>query len=353
MNIHRILILGTTLALTSACTLELGPADDDSSTATNGSGGMTSNGVGGDMGAGGQGGEVDAIVEIASVALIGVTPAEDFAQSGLVTFTLLPKDANGEPVIDARLAVEAPAPAGLTTSVEELTTRAPEEGEAVSTFINLDSSGSMASNDPNELRKDAASQFVNALDPSDLVAVGDFGVGASGPFTQTRLLTDFTTDRMMIDDAIAEVTALGGTPMYASLLEVIDHYEMSGPQNVSRSILLLGDGKPGGTGTLEDVCTSAQAAQIPLNTIGLGPAADGIPTADPDAVKVLRDLADCSGGARSSSTDSRCAAAIWTEVAHTIYKSRPLYEREREKSGAASAQWRVSSIKPTTDPRHL
>jgi len=309
MSFHRIITLGATLTLTlaTACTLELGPADDDGNAGGGGDTGTV--GVGGDDGTGGsdgQGGMDEMpLPDVASVSLIGVTPAEDFAQSGLVTFTLLPKDAMGEAIVDDRLAVAAPAPAGLGTTIEEKTIRAPEEGETVSTFINLDSSGSMSSNDPNELRKDAASQFVNALALDDLVAVGDFGTSPTAPFTQTRLLTDFTTDRLMIDDAIAQVTAAGGTPMYASLLEVIDYYETSGPMNVSRSILLLGDGKPGGTGTLDDVCLSAQAAQIPLNTIGLGPAADGSPSADPDAVKVLRDLADCSGGAYTGVVDAQ------------------------------------------------
>lgn len=299
MTYRRITTLASTLALviTSACTLQLGPGDEDPTDDNLAEGGGDTSGDGGSDGVGG--GEEAPVAQVASVSVIGITPADDFADSGLVTFTLLPKDAAGEPIIDDRLVVEAPTTLdGLTVDVEELTTRQPEEGQAVSAFINLDSSGSMLQSDPNELRKDAAKQFVDALGPEDLVAVGDFGVMGTDPFQHTRLLTDFTTDRMEIDEAVDQVMAIGGTPMYGSLLEVLDYYVTGGPMNVSRSIVLLGDGQPTGLdGTLEEVCTSAQAAQIPLNTIGLGPAADASPTSDPEAVKVLRDLADCSGGA--------------------------------------------------------
>ena len=298
MSYNRIPTLAATFILVaaSACTLELGSGGGDGGggTMADGGGATVVDGGGENVG----GGEEAPVAEVAEVSLIGITPADDFAESGLVTFTLLPKDAAGEPVIDDRLVVDAPVTlGGLTADVQEVTTREPEEGKAVSAFINLDSSGSMIQSDPNELRKDAAKQFVDALAPDDLVAVGDFGMGATDPFDHTRLLTDFTTDRTAIDAAVDEVMAAGGTPMYGSLLEVLDFYGTAGPTDVSRSIVLLGDGQPTGTGTLEDVCASAQAAQIPLNTIGLGPAADASPSADPDAVKVLRDLADCSGGA--------------------------------------------------------
>ncbi len=298
MSYHRIPTLAATLVLVaaSACTLELGSGGDDTGGNTIPDGGAAAIGDGGGENAGGS--VETPLAEVASVSVIGITPADDFAETGLVTFTLLPKDDQGEPVIDDRLMVNAPATlGGLTANVEDVSTREPEEGKAVSVFINLDSSGSMIQSDPNELRKDAAKQFVDALATDDLVAVGDFGMGATEPFDQTRLLTDFTTDRTAIDAAVDEVMAAGGTPMYASLLEVLEFYVTAGPTDVSRSVVLLGDGQPTGTGTLEDACASAQAAQIPLNTIGLGPAADASPSADPAAVKVLRDLADCSGGA--------------------------------------------------------
>jgi len=56
-------------------------------------------------------------------------------------------------------------------------------------------------------------------------------------------------------------------------------------------VLLLSDGAPNSK-TQRDAChNAAKAAQIPIFTVGLGPAAEGAKSVSQDAVKVLRELA--------------------------------------------------------------
>ena len=68
----------------------------------------------------------------------------------------------------------------------------PQPGKQLVTALDLDSSGSMGSNDPARLRVQAAKLFVDQLDAGDLVGVFDFGAGKTPPFSSTRMLADFT-----------------------------------------------------------------------------------------------------------------------------------------------------------------
>jgi len=238
--------------------------------------------------------------------LIGITPHSDFATTGLVEIAILPKDANGEGLIDASLDIELSVQGdNLTVSTEDVTEKEPQPDKELSAVLNLDSSGSMSGNDPSELRKDAAKQFVEALGENDAVAVCDFGAGSSDTFAETRLLSDFTVDRTQAGEAIDLATAQGGTPMFVSVVEVLDFYSVAYPEgDGNRSLLVLGDGQPNGDGSLEDACAKAQDTGIPINTIGFGPAADQSPNVSEQAVKTLRDLASCSGGAYSGVVDA-------------------------------------------------
>lgn len=68
-------------------------------------------------------------------------------------------------------------------------------------------------------------------------------------------------------------------------------------------MLLLSDGAPNSK-TQRDAChNAAKVAQIPVFTVGLGPAAEGAKTVSQDAVKVLRELASETGGSYASAND--------------------------------------------------
>jgi Mg-chelatase subunit ChlD len=243
--------------------------------------------------------EPEALAEVAEAAVIGITPHQDFADSGLVDIAILPKDAEGLAIIDDALdfAVTTLDPNLQATSLN-VTEKEPEPDKELSAALNLDSSGSMSGTDPMGLRREAAKQFVDQLADTDEVGVFDFGPSPTDGFLETRLLTDFTADRALIDAAIDQVTSSGGTPMFQSIVEVLDFYNQAYPAgSTNRTLVVLGDGQPNSGGTLEEACGKAQSTGIPINTIGFGPAADQSENASENAVKTLRDLADCSGGA--------------------------------------------------------
>jgi hypothetical protein len=257
------------------------------------------------------------VPEVKEAFLIGITPHADFAQSGLVDFAILPKDEVGQAIIDTGLEVNISALLPAGTSVMSMDSRAvlPQPGKQLVTALDLDSSGSMGSNDPGRLRVQAAKLFIDQLDASDLVGVFDFGAGKTPPFSSTRMLADFTADGVAAKAAIDLIKASGGTPMYPSIVELMDHFNQQHPAGVaSRSMIVLGDGQPNGGGTLQACCDAAKAAGIPINTIGFGPAADSSPRASTKAVQTLRSLAACSGGAYSGVVEASALNQAFTTM---------------------------------------
>jgi hypothetical protein len=246
-------------------------------------------------------GAVD-VPEVKEAFIIGITPHADFTTSGLADFAILPKDEAGQAVIEAGLevSVSADTPAGTVATGQSTRAVQPQPGKQLVSALDLDSSGSMGGNDPARLRVEAAKQFVDQLDGADSVGVFDFGAGKTDPLGSTRLLADFTTDKALAKAAIDQIKASGGTPMYRSIVEVLDHFNQLHPAGgASRAMVVLGDGQPNGGGTLQACCDRAIATGIPINTIGFGPAADQSPRASKKAVDTLRRLASCSGGAYS------------------------------------------------------
>ncbi len=163
----------------------------------------------------------------------------------------------------------------------------------------------MSGNDPTRLRVKAAQEYIRQLSSDDKVAVCDFGSGSTPPFKRTRLLADFTEDKAAANAAVDKVRASGSTPMFKSVVEVLDYFNGKHPAgSINRSLLVLGDGRPNGGGTLAQACDKAKQTGIRINTVGFGPAADQSPRRSESAVRTLRDLATCSGGAYTSVVDA-------------------------------------------------
>lgn len=237
---------------------------------------------------------------VAEAFLIGITPHDDFKTSGLVDVTVLPKDDKGQAIIKQGITVafDITTPAGTTTTEQSKKVLQPDNSKSLATVLDLDSSGSMATTDPMQLRKEAAKQYVDQLGTSDMVAVYDFGAGSTTGLTASRLLSDFTSDKAAAKTAIDKITASGGTPLFASCVEVLSAFgQKYSAASGNRAMLLLSDGQPSGSGTLQACCDKAKETGIPVNTLGFGPAADSSPSAVPDAVATLRKIANCSGGA--------------------------------------------------------
>lgn len=265
--------------------------------------------------------EEDTSADVAEAFIIGITPHADFRSTGLVDFSFLPKDAEGEALIEAGvgITIAVTLPAATAAQPRARLENQPNPDAQLVAALDLDSSGSMRTTDPGELRKEAAKQFVDQLGRSDEVGVFDFGAGTSPTLRNTRLLADFTSDSATVESAIDQVAASGGTPMYASITEVLKYFDAKYPMGAAnRSLVVLGDGTPNGGGTQAATCAAARETGIPINTIGFGPAADESPRAQTGAVDVLRNLADCSGGAYTGVVEASELSEAFTTFGQAV-----------------------------------
>ncbi len=165
----------------------------------------------------------------------------------------------------------------------------------------LDSSGSMASNDPLGLRRSASIQFVDALLDEDRGAVIDFDSFA------TRL-QGLTSDKALLRAAINRINSSGGTNIGRGVSEGLAALaENTDPSRVQLMILLTD-----GQGSYSTSLTQQAAdANVTIYTVGLGSGVDaalltGIaegtggtyyPVADADDLpEVFREIEDDTGG---------------------------------------------------------
>jgi hypothetical protein len=122
--------------------------------------------------------------------------------------------------------------AGATTASEQI---------AVSLVI--DTSGSMAETDPNNLRKTAADIFVDMLSPEDHVGIVSFATDAAelAPMQQVG----DTANKQTIKSTLASITTVNGNTNYQLALEKAEQQldSLSDP-NIRKVILFLTDGVP-------------------------------------------------------------------------------------------------------------
>lgn len=125
----------------------------------------------------------------------------------------------------------------------------------------IDSSGSMDWNDRNNLRLQAAKEFIDKLGENDRAAVVDFDSSA-------RLYQKFTTDHAMLYNAINRVDKSGGTNLSIGMSLAISQFVSSEYTRTDayKYIILLTDGD----GTYStSYTTQAKDNEITVYTIGL------------------------------------------------------------------------------------
>jgi len=255
---------------------------------------------------------------IDSLDVLGATPSPDFQQDGTVEFSILPMDALGEVVLSEDLDLEVylnevAAGGGLSrareaSSSDELYTvtiqfteaRAPDERPIVYA-LDMDSSGSMADSDPLGLIVPAGQDFIQVT--ADRRAGSEYGIFTFGQgggllFDDTQILEDFTADTDAAEVALEGVSADGSTPLYESALEVMEHFEAQrSGADWQRALVLFSDGEPNsGMVSAQQVISRALELQIPLYTMGLGPASQNAPGSSASAVAVMQELAYTTGG---------------------------------------------------------
>ncbi len=255
----------------------------------------------------------DPNAQVDAVTLVGTSVTSELYSAGAFGVRTIPTKGDGSAVLSNNLAVNirVSSPAGVTVSVDKTECNTPDPGSSVNVGVIIDDSGSMSSSDPSRKRKDAVLSFLKTLRDKDAVLLTDYGqssstgkplrdlvCASSGGGSCAVSAQGFTSDRAALEKAADLIRASGGTPLFESCVQMLE--VMDGVKSGRRAVLLLSDGQPNSM-TQRDACHSAaKAAQIPVYTVGLGPAAEGDKGANDTAVKVLRELASDTSAAYAS-----------------------------------------------------
>ena len=159
----------------------------------------------------------------------------------------------------------------------------------------LDSSGSMADNDPQGLRRSESKKLVDTLLVSDRASVVDFDGSA-------RLAQALTSDKAALKAAIDTIDDSGSTNIGAGVRTGIDSLGAQG--DPARVMVLLTDGDGSYSA---DLTTEAKSKSITIYTIGLGSAVNET---------LLRDIAAGTGGQYFPVADASQLAAAFDEIHH-------------------------------------
>jgi Uncharacterized protein containing a von Willebrand factor type A (vWA) domain len=159
--------------------------------------------------------------------------------------------------------------------------RDPDNSDAVKFYdivLAIDSSGSMSSNDPGNLRKTAAKQFVDAFLPGDQGAVVDFD-------DYSYIRAHLTKEKDTLKAAIDEIDSYGGTDIDSAIdTSIYELLSASASESNDKMIILLTDGY----GTYNaDTTKSAKDNNIKIYTVGLGSGVND---------DLLQSIADQTGG---------------------------------------------------------
>lgn len=144
----------------------------------------------------------------------------------------------------------------------------------------LDSSGSMSSNDPNDLRLLGAKRFTGALIDGDRAAVVDFDSNA-------QLLQGLTTNFTAVNRSIDRIDSSGGTDVGEGMFVANEEFAQTSNESRAKITILLTDGQ-----TFTDTYDPRQQAQraanqnVTIYTIGFGNANQ----------ELLQDIANTTGG---------------------------------------------------------
>lgn len=260
---------------------------------------------------------------IDSVIVVGSNVPEDFRQTGQFSLTAIPESQAGTAILSDIIAaaVEITEPENIIADVG-IGGFNPPSSKPLAVSVDIDGSGSMVWNDPLRLRVSGAQKFVDVLSASGRqfqgAAFAYQGIPDPPSFLFTDILKDFTANADSLKAAFELVAQNGGTPTYESLLEVLNYKELKKPgaQN-ERSIVLFSDGEPNSLALKDSVCALASVLDIPIYSIGLGPASD-VAGNLPAAVFNMREIARCTGGAYAgiSVNNDSTVTAIFSAIAN-------------------------------------
>lgn len=266
--------------------------------------------------------------EADDVVVVGTNVGDDFQETGEFGLSATPLDKGGSSIlsenVDAQVEIDDPedstssssAKASIEARVTVNRVNQPSNDPLAVSLV-FDASGSLASNDPDGLRKEGGKAFVDELESIGReyeAAVFEYSTDLfsscvpdpQAPFDCSYLWQDFTNDAVALKDSIDQVRASGSTPTYGSLLEVLGYSEAERPKaDYEKAIILFSDGQPNDDNLAarrDSVCNvEIPEKESPVWAIGLGAGNDhpDEDNTDPTAVREMNRLASCSdqGGA--------------------------------------------------------
>lgn len=162
----------------------------------------------------------------------------------------------------------------------------------------IDSSGSMTSNDRDNVRKSVTKNFINKLSSSDRGAVIDFDDSA-------RVCSGLTSDKDVLSSAVDRIDSSGGTNLSVGIQAAIDLFTSSSYVNNDslKIIIMLTDGD----GTYSTNLTqTAKNNGIIIYTVGLGNSV---------SVSKLKEMAEGTTGNYYPASDAEKLYGIFDDIA--------------------------------------
>lgn len=181
---------------------------------------------------------------------------------------------------------------------------APEDGSvrgAIDVALVLDTSGSMKG-DPLEHAKAAARQFVAEMGSNDRVAIVTIG---GKPTT----LVGFTSDKLVLDGAIAGLSAGGDTALYDALVKAAALFDDS-PSSQRYVVLLSDGGDTVSSASLDKAVDKMSAVSAPIYAVALSSRRQ-----KPEAVQAL---ARSTQGSMLATDEAAKLTEIFSAIAEEI-----------------------------------
>jgi len=233
------------------------------------------------------------------------TDPATFQQTGSFILELIPSTPQGQSLVTEHWDITSTltAPAGVAPEFVAQQIQPPDT-TASNVALLVDNSESMLQNDPDRLRVTAAQLLWDTLlqqQDNAQVSLLYFGFGplaATPGFTASRLLQSWTSDPTSLTGVLDTLTLGTSSRIYSSALDVIQWFDTTTAPDHRRVLLLLTDGKLNreGGATAAEVLAEAQRVGVSIGTVGLGPASDRGSTTEAEAVTLLQELANGSGG---------------------------------------------------------
>lgn len=193
--------------------------------------------------------------------------------------------------------------------------------QPIGIVLALDSSGSMKGK-PLFDAKDAARVFIDEMKPQDRIAIIGFS-------NTPQLLTDFTSDKMVLYDALGRIQAEGETAFYDALYLAL---ETGADENLSqKNIVILSDGRDtSSTHTTAEVIEKAASQNVTVFTFGL---------TSPDFQEgPLLEISEKTSGRFSLVTDSQSLAGFYSELAKELHNQYQITYTSRAETPSINLQ---------------